>query len=134
MAIKKEYTRNSGRWTESKYNSFIKSAVRSMSSRWPCKYDALKAAQVGIQLNAKTGRQAMHYKCIECGNLFPAKEVQVDHIEPIVPLTMVQEYDWNVIIANALCEKDGLQVMCKICHKKKSLEENAERRENKKKQ
>lgn len=129
----KEGTRNSGRWTEAKYHSFIKSAIRGMSSRWPVKYDALKAAQSGVKINDKTGRMAMHYKCAECGNLFPAKDVQVDHIKPIVPLTMVETLDWNIIIENALCEIDGLQVMCKPCHKQKSLEENAERRANKRK-
>lgn len=128
----KENTRNNGRWTESRYNSFIKSAIRSMSGRWPVKYDALKAAQAGVKVNEKTGRMAMHYCCAECKNLFPAKDVQVDHIHPIVPLTMVESLDWNVVISNALCEIDGMQVLCKPCHKSKSLEENAERRANKK--
>lgn len=133
MAVKNPATRNSGRWTEARYNSFIKSAIRSMSGRWPVKYDALKAAQAGVMVNAKTGRMAMHYTCKCCGKLFPAKDVQVDHIEPIVPLTMVENLDWNIVINNALCELDGFQVLCKPCHKEKSLEENAERRANKRK-
>lgn len=133
MAVKNPATRNSGRWTEARYNSFIKSAIRSMSGRWPVKYDALKAAATGTQINAKTGRLAMHYKCNSCGELFPAKDVQVDHINPLVPLTMVENLDWNTVIDNALCELDGFQVLCKPCHKEKSLEENAERRANKRK-
>lgn len=125
---KEPLTRCSGRWTEARYNSFVKSAIRSMTSRWPVKYDALRAAQVGVKVNPKTGRNAMHYKCACCGGDFPVKEVQVDHLEPLIPTDGTSQNDWNVIIGRALIEIEGFQVLCKPCHKVKTKEENDERR------
>lgn len=125
-------TRCSERWTEARYNSFIKSAIRSMTSRWPVKYDALRAAQVGVKVNPKTGRNAMHYKCACCGEDFPVKEVQVDHKEPLIPTDGSSQNDWNIIINRALVEIEGFQVLCKPCHKVKTAEENNERRSSRK--
>lgn len=132
MNTKVPLTRCSGNWTEARYNSFVKSAIRQMSSRWPVKYDVLKDAKVGIKVNPKTGRNAMHYRCAECGGEFPVKEVQVDHKEPLVPTDGTSANDWNVIIARALPEADGLQVLCKSCHSVKTKEENNERRSSRK--
>lgn len=132
MTTKVPLTRCGGKWTEARFNSFVKSAIRSMSSRWPVKYDALKEAKVGIKVNPKTGRNAMHYKCACCGEDFPVKEVQVDHKEPLVPTDGTATNDWNVIISRALPEIDGLQVLCKNCHKDKTRMENDERRSSRK--
>lgn len=37
--------------------------------------------------------------------------------------------DWNVIIERMFCEKDGLQVLCKVCHDIKSNEEKKIRKD-----
>lgn len=124
----KNLTRNGGRWTEARYNQFIKSAIRSMSYKWGPRFDALHNAEIGVKINEKTGRKAKHYECAICREQFPAKEVQVDHVHPIVPTEGT--VDWNIVIENVLCEIEGLQVLCKECHSKKSKEENAERRAN----
>ena len=76
--------RNGGEWTEARFKSFVTSALRAASRRWPPKYAALKAAFVGRKVNAKTGKMAMHYKCAECTKLYVAADVQVDHIKPVV--------------------------------------------------
>ena len=86
----------------------------------------LDDACTGRKTNIKTGKQAKHYKCAECGKEFPAKDVQVDHIEPIVPLSGF--VSWDETIERMLCEKDGLQVLCLTCHSKKSLEERKQAR------
>lgn len=127
---KAEKTRCSGTWTEARYNSFIKSGIRSLTRKWKPMFDCLAEAKTWKKVNPKTGREAMHYKCAECGNDFPLKEVVVDHIEPIVPTD--HHATWDEIIERALVEKDGFQVLCKPCHQPKSNEENAERREFKK--
>lgn len=127
---KVEKTRCSGTWTEARYNSFIKSGIRSLTRKWKPMFDALNDAKAWKLINKSTGREAMHYRCAGCGELFPLKEVVVDHIEPIVPTD--REWTWDDIIARALVEKEGFQVLCKPCHQPKSNEENAERREFKK--
>lgn len=113
-------------WTESKFQSFIKSTLRKGTTRWPPKYEVLNAAKRGKMVNASTGRLAEHYECAHCHGVFPAKEVQVDHIESVIPLTGF--ISWDDVIKRMFCQADGLQVLCKTCHAIKSKEEGVERR------
>ena len=113
-----EKPRNNGRWTEARFRSFVTSALRGAFRRWPVKFDVLKAASTGRKLNPKSGREANHYRCGDCGVDFPQKQVQVDHIEPISDWS-----DWGKAIERLFCETDNLQVLCKPCHKVKSAAE-----------
>lgn len=119
--------RNNGQWTEARYESFIKSALRRASVRWPPRYLALKDAYVGKKINPETGRMAMHYECVMCVSHLPAKQVEVNHKEPIVPITGFDS--WDGVIARLFCEKDKLEVLCKPCHRIITKEENDARRE-----
>ena len=113
-------------WTQARLKNFIISALRSASNRYPPKYECLNAAKVGKKVNKATGRLAEHYKCAACKKHFVAKEVQVDHIEPVVsPLTGF--IDWNTFVARMFCPITNLQVLCKECHKVKSDKEKKER-------
>src|SRR3972149_9752532 len=111
-------------WTPGRIKGFITSVLRGGYRRWPPKFEVLNAAKVGKQTNKKTNREAMHYLCDSCQGTFPAKEVQVDHIAPVVADTFI---DWNTFIERLFCEADNLQVLCTECHKKKSLQEKQKR-------
>ncbi len=76
--------RNDGEWTEGRYRSFITSTLRGGMRRWPPKWKALKKAALGRKTNKKTGKLAMHYLCVACKEEHTAKDVQVDHILPVV--------------------------------------------------
>lgn len=113
-------------WTQARLKNFIISALRSASNRYPPKYECLNAAKVGKKVNKATGRLAEHYKCAACNKHFVAKEVQIDHIEPVVnPLTGF--IDWNTFVSRMFCPITNLQVLCKGCHKVKSDKEKKER-------
>ncbi len=117
---------NGGSWTQARFNSFITSALRAASRRWPPKYETLNDSCVGAYTNVKTGRLAKHYKCAACKDAFPAKDVQVDHINPIIdPSTGF--ISWDLKIEALFCEKDGLQTLCSTCHKEKTTEERKQR-------
>ena len=116
--------RNSGKWTEARYRQFIRSALRSAFRKWGPKFEVLKAAATERRVNPKSGKLAMHYKCAACTKELPLKEVQVDHIKPIVPTAFTT---WDDFINRLYCEKRGLQVLCKGCHKIKSANERAKR-------
>ena len=119
--------RNGGEWTDARFRSFVTSALRAASRRWPPKFKALKEAFVGRKTNKKTGKLAMHYKCAKCKKHFVATDVQVDHIFPVVdPKTGF--VSWDLFIDRIFCEIENLQVMCKPCHKVKTEEEKAERK------
>jgi len=121
---------NNGKWTDARFTSFIKSALRSASQRWPPKFNALANAKEGKRINLASGRLAEHYTCAICKNGFPAKEVQVDHIHPVIdPHTGFTS--WDEVIKRMFCEVEGYQILCKPCHAKKSHVERHQAKERK---
>lgn len=113
-------------WTEGRLKTFITSVLRGGYRRYPPKYEVLKEASVGKKLNKKTNRQALHYVCAQCKKEYPGKEVNVDHINPVV-CPKQGFVDWDVFIKRLFCEKDNLQVLCSGCHDKKTLKERKSR-------
>ena len=116
--------RNGGKWTEARFNTFVRSALRAAFRKWPPKFDVLKKARTSARINPASGRMAMHYKCALCGTDFPMKGIQVDHIKPVVPKNFTT---WDDFINRLYCEKKGLQVLCKPCHKTKTAKEREAR-------
>lgn len=98
--------------------------------RWPPRYTVLSEAFVGSKINKDSGRMAKHYKCESCSGEFPMKNVQVDHIVPVIPISGFDT--WDATIERLLCEKNGLRVLCKPCHKSVTQLENKERKKNEK--
>lgn len=120
-------TRNGGEWTEARFRSFVTSALRAASRRWPVKYKTLRNAFIGKKVNVKTGKMAMHYKCAKCKKLFVAADVQVDHIAPVVD-PKKGFVSWDEFINRIFCEIENLQTLCKPCHKVKTDKEKEERK------
>lgn len=121
-------SRNGGLWTEAKFRSFVISALRAASRRWPVKWAVLKAALVGKSVNTKTGKFAQHYRCSHCRANFPAADVVVDHIHPVID-TMKGFTTWDEYVERMFVEAEGLQVLCKGCHKEKTAIERKERKD-----
>lgn len=120
---------NDGKWTKSRFNSFIQSALRTASVRWEPRSMTLNDAFVGKKINVKTGRLAKHFECSLCHEHFPQKDVEVNHKIPVVP---VEGFDsWDAVIERMFCEKNELEVLCKPCHKTVTAEENILRKKNK---
>jgi hypothetical protein len=113
-------------WTDSRYKSFVTSAIRGAFGRFPNKFAALKNAFVGKKTNKKTGREASHYKCAGCKKQFVAKDVAVDHVLPVVD-PVVGFVSWDVYIERMFCDISNLQVLCSACHKEKTAEERKAR-------
>lgn len=126
MAVSK--TRNGGTWTEARYRSFVKGGLRSISQRWPPKYTVLNEAKTTKKINPKSGRIAQHFRCAKCLDDFPQKEVEVNHIVPVIPLSGFDT--WDGVIERMFCEKGLLEVLCKPCHKSITKEENEHRKLN----
>lgn len=120
--------RNGGTWTEARFKSFIMSALRR--AQWPQKYKAIARAYVKDGVNPKTGKPCKLHKCPVCEKLYPKGMMQADHVQPVVPVSGFDS--WDGVIARLYCEEEHFQPICRACHKAKSLEENKQRRENKK--
>ena len=125
-----------GRMTEAAFRSFIINRLRG--AHWRPKYSAINSRPSKQMVNKKTGRLAKHIRCDISGNFLPQKELQADHIHPMVPTegfsneTRFLGYNWNDVLRNLFCEKEGYQIISKAIHKEKSKKENAKRKEQKK--
>lgn len=116
MGRRVERTRNGGTWTEARYFSFIRSALRSAFQKWGPKHEAKKLAKRGYN----------QYECAHCGEIYGNKDTEVDHIEPAGSLKAFD--DLPAFVERMFCEVDGFQVLCKACHQVKT---NAERKARK---
>jgi hypothetical protein len=101
--------------------SFVIALLRRGTFIWPARNEALKAARIDRGL----------YKCNLCKGTFRNKEIRIDHVEPVVPVTGFT--NWDDYINRMFCESDGLQVVCMTCHDSKSMVEKELRKINRKK-
>ena len=116
--------KTSSTWTDGRKKAFIVAVLRSGTRRYPPKYETLNEAKTEKKINKKTGRLAQHYKCATCLEEFSQKDVEVDHIIPVVsPATGFTT--WDNFISGLFCDKDNLQVLCVPCHKLKTLKEKS---------
>lgn len=91
---------------------FVMRVLRRGTYKWPAR---------GIAAgNARVSRGV--YECAKCKGHFGRKEIDIDHIVPVIPLHGTD--DWNLIIERLFCDSSGLQVLCKKCHKEKTQFEN----------
>ena len=112
-------------WTPARKKAFIIAVLRGGSRRYPPKYETLNEAKTEKKINATTGRIAQHFRCASCHNEFPAKQVEVDHITPIIGIHGFTT--WDAFIEGLFCSKANLQVLCTPCHKAKTLREKKEK-------
>ena len=101
---------------------FVIRHLRRASYKWPDRNTAKKRAWVSRG----------YYRCAMCLEVFHYKQIQLDHIRPIIePKRGWVSY--NDFIERLLCDELGFQCLCKSCHKEKTKKENKIRNENKKK-
>lgn len=67
---------------------------------------------------SSNARLKWEYQCADCKDWFPAKEVEIDHINEAGSLTCAD--DLPGFVERLFCEVDGLQVLCTTCHNKKT--------------
>jgi hypothetical protein len=141
VKIKNEYDEN-GHWVQERNR--IKGAIRRAFRLSPQMKEVLKAARVELPpLLKKDGtpgkRPQVRYRCAICQELFSQKNVQVDHLDPVVPLHMPEKLmSYDGLVRGVFCAIDRLQVVCSTplkrnnglpsCHKIKTDEENFIRR------
>jgi hypothetical protein len=116
--------------SESAFHSFVKSILRKASMRWgPLN-----------RVKAKARVERGFYKCAACAAIVPAtaittlkngkvkrvKNVAIDHIAPVVPLTGFDS--WDGVIDRLFCDEEGLQLLCRDCHEIKCQEETSGRK------
>ena len=135
--VHKEYDEN-GHWNQERNR--VKGALRQSFRMSPQMWETLQRARYELPPALKKDgtpgkRPQVRYECAICGGMFMQKYVQVDHIEPVVPLHKVEaEMTYDEMAERIFCPKSNLQVVCSTplsknngkpsCHKIKSDEEN----------
>ena len=114
-------------WSEAKFFSFIRSALRAAWSRWPPKYQLLAKAK--RKYEGPNKRLKWEFLCNECKNYYPQKEISVDHIDPAGTLRTFE--DIGLFCQRLFVGEDKLQVLCSECHRQKTSQEREERKNNK---
>jgi len=99
--------------TEAAFWGWIRSGLRTMSVRWRPRGEALKLARVPYVGDNR--RRKWSYRCALCYETYPAKQVEVDHIEPCGSLRGAM--DLPGFVNRMFCEVEGLRVLCRGCHK-----------------
>ena len=115
-------TRADGTWTEAGFFNFLRSGLRRLSQRWPVTRKVELAARRTSQSSNKLLK--WEFQCAHCGNWFPRKQVQVDHIIDCGSLRAMT--DVAGFIERLFCERDGLRVLCTKCHTKRHVIKEAE--------
>lgn len=106
-------------WSTAKYWSFIRSGLRSTYNRWPAKWTVLAAAK--REYTGEGKQQKWEFQCAECGGWFKQKDVSVDHKIPAGALNCYE--DIAGFVERLFVSPDGLQVLCKEHHDRKTKEE-----------
>lgn len=114
--------------------------LRRAFRKYPPYYETLNKDQIVTYIKSKKGKdlKRVFVTCNHCKQLFKKSEVQVDHIIPTVdPISgfpvINGEDDWNTFLKRYLVSTEGLQRLCKPCHKLKTQGENKQRKRKKKK-
>ena len=89
--------------------AFAIATLRRASYRLRSRTDALRAAKIGRN----------QYRCAECKQIFGRREIQLDHIEPVVPFHGWTNFD-DFIDRLFVEDHTKFQVLCKPHHKMKS--------------
>jgi len=109
-----------GTLTRAGFFGKIRSALRRLSMFWAPKnvhLDEVKRPKIN------GGRSKWEFPCVVCKEWFIKAHVHVDHIIPCGALNSFE--DIGPFVERLLCEKEGFQVVCKVCHQLKSNEERA---------
>lgn len=63
------------------------------------------------------------YQCAFCMKLFSDKQIQIDHINPVVEVNS-GFINLDEFAKRLFCDDSNLQILCKPCHKEKTASEN----------
>jgi len=118
--------------TEARYVAWIRGALRKSWIRYPTQNEYKNSIRVKAPVLDEDGNQKIYKSgkkrgqkvtrwecpCEECKVVFPAAQIQVDHIKSAGNTSSVKEL--QEFMANLFCGTDNLQLLCKPCHEVKT--------------
>lgn len=101
-------------------NKFIKARLRNLTYKWPPRNEIFSLGRIDRGI----------YKCSSCQLGFHYKQIERDHIDPVIPLEGLPlqesgEIDWNSYIPRLFCGIENFSLLCLQCHLNKTTIENS---------
>lgn len=116
-------TRNANTMTESEFWAMIRACLRNKTRFWKPRLHVMSLAK--RPYSGPNKRQKYEFQCAHCKNHFPQTQVEVNHKTACG--TLRSGDDLKGFIEKLFCEADGLEVVCKPCHKLHHEREKAEK-------
>ena len=117
-----------------KERNLLKGAIRRVFSRSELRRRIIEASVVQHS-DPKRKRVKTWCICAICGKPEAKSNMQVDHLDPIIPIHLtLEEMSWDTVIDRTWCQENNLQAVDKNCHKLKTKEEQKTRRRRKNEQ
>lgn len=108
--------------TKAKFMAWLRGGIRRACwNRSPIKHEVIKKKRKRV-LNEKTSNEVWGGACYLCQQDFLQKDLQVDHIKgghSLKEISDIQEF----VEAMTCLSEDDLDLICKDCHKTKTLAE-----------
>lgn len=115
-----------------KERNLVKGAIRRVFSRSELRRRVLEACKIPNYCDSSRPRVSKWGKCAYCAEPTPLYLMEVDHIDPVVPLDKtLEDLSWDTVIDRIWCKENGLQVLCPACHTDKTKAERLERKKGK---
>jgi hypothetical protein len=120
MAKKKDYKaiENDNEAFEKHRFNYVKNALRIATYKWPYFHMAMSRQRLERGL----------YQCESCKGSFGPKEINRDHVEPVIAVT--GWVNWEEYIKRLFVKSEGIQILCIACHENKTATENIMRVKN----
>lgn len=125
---------------EAKWKGKIINSLRRLSYSYPPRNEAKQRQKVApatfecehCQMWVYEGSKTLEKLDLSSPKGLIKGKVAIDHIDPVIPLKAFKRppWDWDEYILRMFCDDTGFQILCKICHDKKTKQENEERRRN----
>lgn len=116
-----------------KERNAIKGYVKRVFSRSELRDKALERVRVYDYHDPGRPRVQRWCFCPVCGEMTPEWKMQVDHVDPVVPVTTsFAEMSFDELVDRQWCHEKNLQPKCIDCHEIKTASEIQIRSANKK--
>ena len=116
-----------------KERNLIKGALRRVFARSELRRQVAIAASISGHVDLTRPRVKNWSRCDTCKQPTPRSYIQVDHVQPLIPIdTAFEDMSLDVFLDRLWCDPSNLRPICIDCHKIKSKEENKARRAKKK--
>ena len=93
--------------------NFVKNALRIAGYKWP--YFSMAVSRQRVERGL--------YTCEACGAAKGPKEINRDHIVPVIDV-QTGFTTWENYITRLFVKSDGIQILCLQCHENKTVTEN----------